>query len=141
MYEHSFYGGQKLKHKPTNFRTRTMKTTPLQAIRRHCLSCNHTSKEVKLCPVIDCSLYIFRFGKGEGKGSRLKEIRKRCIQCAETLTEIRNCPIKDCHLRPYRRGNNPALKGKRGKGNRNIALLRKNSLNHCANFQQTGVNP
>ena len=57
--------------------------TPLKAIRKHCVDwcCIGQSKEVRLCPCsndktskVYCPLWIFRFGKGEGKGSRLKAI-------------------------------------------------------------------
>lgn len=37
--------------------------SPLKTIRLHCLSCNDTALEVKLCPVTKCLLYPFRFGK------------------------------------------------------------------------------
>lgn len=39
-------------------------TSPVKAIRAKCLDCNcGSSKEVELCPCVDCSLYPFRFGK------------------------------------------------------------------------------
>ena len=38
--------------------------TPLKAIRKSCLDCtNGQPKEVRLCPVIDCALYPYRFGR------------------------------------------------------------------------------
>ena len=38
--------------------------TPLKAIREKCLDCTCGQKnEVKKCPVIDCQLYAYRFGK------------------------------------------------------------------------------
>jgi hypothetical protein len=37
--------------------------SPLKTIRLHCLSCNDTAMEVKLCPCVNCLLYPFRFGK------------------------------------------------------------------------------
>jgi hypothetical protein len=37
---------------------------PLKAIRSKCLDCsNHQPKEVELCPVTDCALFPFRFGR------------------------------------------------------------------------------
>lgn len=40
------------------------KLTPLKAIRQKCLDCCCGSKtEVKLCPIKDCTLYEYRFGK------------------------------------------------------------------------------
>ena len=39
--------------------------TPLKAIKMKCLDCCcGQANEVKLCPVTDCTLYPFRFGKG-----------------------------------------------------------------------------
>ena len=39
-------------------------TTPMKAIRSKCLDCSNGSyNEVRYCPVTDCPLYIFRFGK------------------------------------------------------------------------------
>ena len=38
--------------------------TPLKAIRKNCLDCtNGQPKEIRLCPVIDCALYPYRFGR------------------------------------------------------------------------------
>ena len=38
--------------------------TPIKAIRANCLDWSgFSSKEVKLCPIKDCSLYPFRLGK------------------------------------------------------------------------------
>lgn len=37
---------------------------PVKAIRAKCLDCScDSSEEVRNCPVIDCALYPFRFGK------------------------------------------------------------------------------
>lgn len=51
------------------------KTTPLKAIRAHCLECMCGSvKEVKLCEM-NCPLHIYRFGKNptrKGIGGRGK---------------------------------------------------------------------
>ena len=38
-----------------------MKLTPMKAIRRKCIDCS--CNEVKLCPVKNCPLYDYRFGK------------------------------------------------------------------------------
>ncbi len=41
-----------------------MKLTPMKAIRRKCIDCScGSSNEVKLCPVKNCPLYDYRFGK------------------------------------------------------------------------------
>lgn len=38
--------------------------TPIKAIRAKCLDCCcGSSKEVELCPIPDCSLYPYRFGR------------------------------------------------------------------------------
>jgi len=38
--------------------------TPIKAIRKKCLDCsNSQTKEVRLCPVVECALYPYRMGK------------------------------------------------------------------------------
>ena len=38
--------------------------TPIKSIRAKCLDCtNGSHKEIRLCTVIDCPLYPYRFGK------------------------------------------------------------------------------
>lgn len=38
--------------------------TPIKAIRKKCLDCcNHQNKEVRLCTVINCPLFGYRFGR------------------------------------------------------------------------------
>jgi hypothetical protein len=45
--------------------------SPLRAIRRRCLDCCcGSSQEVSLCPVHNCSLYPYRFGKRPGTVKR-----------------------------------------------------------------------
>jgi hypothetical protein len=46
----------------------TKQTSPLKAIRAKCLDCSgDRPKEVTLCPVTDCELYPFRFGKNPNR--------------------------------------------------------------------------
>ena len=41
-----------------------MAMTPMRAIRAKCLECsNDNVNEVRECPITDCALYPFRFGK------------------------------------------------------------------------------
>ncbi len=38
--------------------------TPIKAIRKNCLDCSYyQSKEVRLCTVIKCPLFAYRFGR------------------------------------------------------------------------------
>jgi uncharacterized Fe-S cluster-containing radical SAM superfamily enzyme len=38
--------------------------TPIKAIRKKCLDCTAGSrKEIRLCPVVECALYPYRFGR------------------------------------------------------------------------------
>ena len=38
--------------------------TPIKAIRKKCLDCtNGSRKEVRLCTIIECPLYPYRFGR------------------------------------------------------------------------------
>ena len=40
------------------------KLTPIKAIRKKCLECScGSSNEVRVCPIVDCALYAYRFGK------------------------------------------------------------------------------
>ena len=36
--------------------------TPMKAIRLKCLDCAFTANEVRLCPCMNCPLWLFRFG-------------------------------------------------------------------------------
>lgn len=47
-----------------------MTTSPGKAIREKCLDCCGNANEVKLCPVTDCALYPFRFGKNPYRTKR-----------------------------------------------------------------------
>jgi hypothetical protein len=54
------------------------KSTPLKAIKLKCFNCSAYSRaEVKKCPVVDCPLYMFRFGKLK------KTQRSLCIDSAK----------------------------------------------------------
>ena len=38
--------------------------TPLKAIRKKCMDCsNDVKKEVRLCPIVSCPIWPYRFGK------------------------------------------------------------------------------
>ena len=64
---------------------------PVKAIRRKCIDCSGwNQREVELCPLTECTLYPFRFGKNpfrtkrevsdeqrEAMKQRLAEARKR----------------------------------------------------------------
>ena len=52
-----------------SFKGLIMKTiSPLKAIRKKCIDCScGQSLEVKLCLVIDCPIYPFRFGKNPNR--------------------------------------------------------------------------
>jgi hypothetical protein len=56
-----------------------MKTiSPLKAIRLNCLSCSGDSfNEVKQCPIKDCQLYPFRFGKNPHRKPISEEERQK----------------------------------------------------------------
>lgn len=42
--------------------------SPLKSIRAKCLDCScWQPKEIKLCPLVECSLYPFRFGKNPNR--------------------------------------------------------------------------
>jgi hypothetical protein len=46
--------------------------TPLQAIRAKCLDCSGGQvKEVRLCPIKSCPLYVFRMGRNPRRKRRV----------------------------------------------------------------------
>lgn len=46
-------------------------TNPVKAIRAKCLDCScDSAAEVRKCPVTDCALYPFRFGKNPYRAKR-----------------------------------------------------------------------
>ena len=60
------------------------KTTPMQAIKKHCLQCGDgTYKMVEECHIEDCNLYPFRFGMSieshelKKKRAKKKQLKKR----------------------------------------------------------------
>ncbi len=47
------------------------KPTPLKAIRKHCLGCcGGRPKEVRYCPLTDCPIWPFRFGRKPDAAAR-----------------------------------------------------------------------
>jgi hypothetical protein len=45
--------------------------TPIKAIRAKCLDCmGGSSKEVKLCNIPECSLYLYRLGKNPARARK-----------------------------------------------------------------------
>jgi len=48
------------------------KLTPIKSIRAKCLDCSAGSNhEVKMCPIEDCTLYPYRFGKRPKKDTNI----------------------------------------------------------------------
>lgn len=60
---------------------RTISNSPMKAIRAKCLDCSGgSSNEVKMCPIKDCPLYPFRFGKRVGiRGKNMSDDQKKEI--------------------------------------------------------------
>ena len=57
------------------------KNTPLKRIRKKCLDCSGgSSKEVRLCNIPTCPLYIFRSGKSLRKKRILNEEEKETLR-------------------------------------------------------------
>lgn len=56
--------------------------TALKAIRAKCLDCcGGQVNEVKLCPITNCSLYSFRFGKNPNmSGRKLSDKQKEALK-------------------------------------------------------------
>ena len=67
-----------------------MINTPIKAIRKKCLDCSCGSrKEVRECPVIECTLYPYRFGRRPTKAilDTIKQFRERNSEPANDLLE------------------------------------------------------
>lgn len=66
-----------------------MITNPIKAIRAKCLECScENVNEVRECPITDCALYPFRFGKNPYRTKReLSEEQKAVL--AERLRNNR----------------------------------------------------
>lgn len=73
-------------------------TNPIKVIRAKCLDCCCGSpKEVRLCPVIDCTLHVFRFGNNPYRKQRvLSEEQKRLLSKNLTIAR-KNSPRRDSH--------------------------------------------
>ena len=77
-----------------------------KAIREQCLNCSGWShNEVSDCTFTDCSLYLFRSGRGKQNAkARSDAIRKYCLWCMNGQNvEVSKCPSTDCSLFPYRK--------------------------------------
>ena len=61
--------------------------SPIRAIRAHCLGCAQSAHEVTLCPISDCPLYPFRFGKNPFHQRKWTEEQRRAA--GERLTAAR----------------------------------------------------
>ena len=64
-----------------------MKTTPLKAIKKHCLECSgYEKKQVRECVITDCPLFPFRAGSNPNrKGSTVK----KAISCQQAAFSFR----------------------------------------------------
>lgn len=66
-----------------------MATTPLKAIRAKCLECScGSSVEVKLCPIEDCPLYEFRFGKNPNIKLSDKQMAKKIEVAMQNMAKL-----------------------------------------------------
>lgn len=69
---------------------------PVKAIRAYCVEicCCGSANEVKLCPIPECPLYSFRFGKNIFRTKReLTEEQKTAM--AERLKKARDAKLAD----------------------------------------------
>jgi len=85
---------------------RTVNLNRRKAIREKCLNCSAWSyTDVTDCEFTDCSLHIFRSGKGkQNVTARSKAIRKYCYWCMNGRhSEVTKCPSTDCPLFIYRK--------------------------------------
>lgn len=67
--------------------------SPIKAIRAKCLDCSCGSREeVKLCPVHDCPLYDFRFGKNPFRAKREYTEEQKAAMAERLLKASRKTP-------------------------------------------------
>jgi len=119
-------------------------TSPLKAIRAHCLDCvGGMASEVRKCtgPLLIgqkgiCALHPYRFGKGRKSGvkaklSPVKAIAKNCLWCCGgSARERKLCPSQICHLKPFRFGKNPFVSEKRREASQKaMSLIREKAKN------------
>ena len=64
--------------------------TPIQSIRQKCLDCtNGSRKEIRLCTVVQCALYPYRFGKRPTKAivDTIKDYYEKNTELARGLLD------------------------------------------------------
>ncbi len=72
--------------------------TPVKAIRKKCLDCcNNQRKEVRLCTIINCAIYPYRFGRRPDKAvvSTIREFYDKKAQDAMVLLGKNNIVISN----------------------------------------------
>lgn len=68
--------------------------TPLKAIRSNCLICSCFSpQEVKLCPMLDCPLYPYRFGHNPSRAGLGGNFARKSL--SESSDSTRNEALND----------------------------------------------
>ena len=56
------------------------KISPLRAIRAFCMECsNYSVYEVRHCPIEDCALYAFRFGRNPNRKLNLSPEQRKIL--------------------------------------------------------------
>ena len=96
--------------------------TPKKTIRTYCKDCCVGQiREIRLCPIIKCEIYPYRFGKmpkkedlemvelhGIPKYTPIRAMRKYCLECGGgSVKDVRFCDVKKCPLYVYRFGKRP----------------------------------
>lgn len=72
---------------------------PVKAIRAKCLECScGSSTEVQLCPVTDCALYPFRFGRNPYRTKRemTEEQKAACVARLAEAQARKHGNVSDC---------------------------------------------
>jgi len=95
--------------------------TPLQSIRKFCLTCVGSPSEVHRCGGDKClnggsnsagECLFYRHREGKHRPS-VKLIRQMCLWCqGERRSLVEGC-TEECPLHPYRLGRNPNMVGKK----------------------------
>ena len=73
-------------------------TNPIKVIRAKCLDCCCGSpKEVRQCPVIDCPLHSFRFGKNPYRNQKVLSEEQKRLLSKNLATTGRNLKKEETH--------------------------------------------
>jgi hypothetical protein len=106
--------------------------TPLKSIRKFCIQCVGSAREVKKCGGHrmfgddgdengQCWFYKFRMGKGRPS---VKRVRTHCLECMGGRYKlVAGCGDRGCPVHPFRMGRNPNYTQNRNRDQKDDKIL------------------